>query len=77
MSANDNRYRKYLRLSTVGLELGLSVIIGLLIGQWLDKKFDTEPWLLLLFLLFGLVAGFRSLFRLLKETSQQDSNDDT
>lgn len=66
-------FNKYLRFSTVGLELGFSVIIGLLVGQWLDKKFGTEPWLLILFLIFGLVAGFRSLFRLHRDTMQQDS----
>ncbi len=49
--------------SSVGLELGLSVIIGLLIGYGLDAKFGTGPWLMLLFLVFGLVAGFRGVLR--------------
>jgi ATP synthase protein I len=67
MGEPANKFRKYLRFSTVGLELGLSVIVGLLIGQYLDEKFGTEPWLLLLFLIFGMAAGFRSIFRLLKD----------
>ncbi len=63
------KFKKYLRFSTIGLELGLAVVLGLFVGQYLDDRFGTTPWLLLLFLLFGLVAGFRNLFRLLKEVN--------
>ena len=68
-------WRRYLRFSSLGIELGLSVMIGLIGGQWLDKKFGTEPWLLLAGLLIGLAAGFRSMFRALKELNkpQQES----
>lgn len=52
-----------LSASTVGLELGLSVAIGLLVGYFLDKRLGTEPWMLLLWMVLGLVAGFRGVFR--------------
>ena len=52
-----------LSASSVGLELGLSVIIGLLVGYYMDKWLGTEPWLMLLWLVFGVVAGFRGVFR--------------
>jgi ATP synthase protein I len=70
MADQPSRYTKYLRFSSMGLELGLSVILGLFIGQWLDERYGTAPWLLLLFLLFGMVAGFRSVFRLLKKLQE-------
>ena len=69
MAPPPERIRKYMRLSTVGLEMGFSVLIGLFVGQYLDEQFGTEPWLLLLFLLFGAAAGFRSLYRLLLSAS--------
>ncbi len=75
MAVMPNRMRKYLRLSTVGLELGLSVLIGLFIGQYLDEWLGTEPWLLLLFLIFGMAAGFRSIFRLLRDLNAQKDDD--
>jgi len=65
-------FQKYLRFSTMGLELGLSVIIGLLIGQALDGWLGTDPWLTLLFLIFGMVAGFRSVYRLVREMQRRD-----
>lgn len=75
MARNVRRYNRYLRYSTVGLEMGLSVLIGLFVGQWLDKRLGTEPWLLLVFLLFGMVAGFRSIFRLARQRQHDDEDD--
>lgn len=69
MARSPRAFNKYLRFSTVGLELGFAVLLGLFFGQYLDGLLGTEPWLLLLFLLFGAAAGFRRLYRLLKEVS--------
>jgi ATP synthase protein I len=52
-----------LSASSVGLELGIAVILGVLFGMWLDRQLGTEPWMMLLFLGFGLVAGFRNVLR--------------
>ena len=52
-----------LSASSVGLELGISVIVGVLFGMWLDKQAGTEPLLMLVFLGLGLVAGFRGVLR--------------
>lgn len=53
------------RLSSVGLELGLTVVGALLLGGWLDGRLGTEPWLALLGVTLGFAVGFRSLFRTL------------
>lgn len=52
-----------LSMSSVGLEFGISVAIGLLFGMFLDGKLGTEPWMMLLFLGIGFAAGFRGVFR--------------
>jgi len=51
---------------TVGLNFVFSTFIGLGIGYWLDKVFKTSPWLTLIFLLIGIVAGFLELFKVAK-----------
>lgn len=56
-----------LRYSSIGLEMGIAVAIGLFFGWWLDKRFDTSPWLTILFLLFGIAAGFKNILQLLRE----------
>jgi F0F1-type ATP synthase assembly protein I len=63
-------YRQLSRAS-VGLELGLSVIIGLLIGMWLDRVLGTTPWLMLLWLVFGFVAGFRGVLRAVRREDKE------
>ena len=78
MTQENRPFRQYLRYSTIGIEMGLSVIIGLLVGKFLDDFFGTDPWLLLTFLLLGLATGFRGVFRLMrrmKNELRQDKGD--
>ena len=62
-------------LSSVGISMVAATVIGLFIGLKLDKVFGTSPWLTALFLLFGLIAGFRNLF-LYTRRSQQAMDED-
>jgi F0F1-type ATP synthase assembly protein I len=64
-----------LKLSSLGLEMGAGVVIGLLVGMWLDKQFSTEPWLMLLFLAFGFVAAGKAVARAIKKGIFEDEND--
>ena len=63
---------KWMMYSSMGLELGLSVVVGFLIGSWLDEWLGTGPWLLLVFGIAGITAGYRSIFRMVKRI-QSDS----
>ena len=65
--------RKWIMYSSMGLELGLSVVIGFLIGSWLDDWLRTDPWFLLVFGIAGIISGYRSIFRLVKRV-QADSD---
>ena len=60
------KFKDYLQYSAIGIEMGLSVVVGVLIGSWLDEKFDTAPWFLFFWLLCGFAAGMRSIFKLVK-----------
>ena len=55
--------RQLARLSTIGISLVAATAIGLLIGYGLDRLFGTAPWLTMVFVLFGIAAGFLNLFR--------------
>jgi len=73
------QFKTYTALGAVGIELGLSTVLGLLAGQWADRKLGTEPWLLLLGLLLGVTSGFRSLIREARKANrrQNPETDDT
>ncbi|MBI5026074.1 MAG: AtpZ/AtpI family protein [Nitrospirae bacterium] len=78
-SASGGKEKKeFLRLllvvSTVGINLVVATFIGLAIGYYLDKLFGTSPWLTIIFLIIGIAAGFRNLFRVaLKERNNGNS----
>ncbi len=52
--------------SSLGISVALAIFIGLGVGIWLDRKFDTAPWLTLIFLVFGIIAGFRNIALVIK-----------
>ena len=59
-----------LSASSVGLELGISVLLALVFGIWLDGKLGTEPWMMLLCLGIGFAAGFRGVLRAVKRADR-------
>jgi ATP synthase protein I len=54
-------------ISTIGLAMALSIGLGAFIGYYLDKRFETHPWFLFIFLGFGIAAAFRNLYILYKK----------
>jgi F0F1-type ATP synthase assembly protein I len=66
------RFYNMLSASSVGLELGISVLIGLLGGLWADGRWGTAPWLMLAGLALGLVAGFRAVLRAVRRADRAD-----
>ncbi|MBU4052995.1 MAG: AtpZ/AtpI family protein [Proteobacteria bacterium] len=67
----DRESRRWIReiayYSTVGLSLAFSVFIGLGLGVYLDRRFNTTPWLTLVFLGLGIIAGFRNVLMAIKK----------
>jgi len=47
----------------VGLQFAASIILFLFVGQWLDRKLGTAPWLLIVGVFLGAGVGFYSLYR--------------
>ncbi|MDA8431400.1 MAG: AtpZ/AtpI family protein [Nitrospiraceae bacterium] len=63
--------REFLKAWTVGLNLVISTFVGLAIGYLLDKLFKvTFPWLTIVFLILGIVSGFRDLVRMAKRQNE-------
>ncbi|MCA9531584.1 MAG: AtpZ/AtpI family protein [Myxococcales bacterium] len=60
-------------MSTVGIELGVSIAVGVLGGKWLDAHFGTAPYLLWVGFALGLAAGARSLYRVARAAQRSMS----
>ena len=46
-----------------GVQLAVCIVGGLYLGQWLDRRFGTTPWLLIAGVVVGASAGFYALDR--------------
>ncbi|MBI4689062.1 MAG: AtpZ/AtpI family protein [Nitrospirae bacterium] len=81
--AEKSLFKQLLEASTVGLNLVLATFIGLAMGYGLDfamyKWFGlkTSPWFTIIFLILGIIAGFRELFRIAKKSSDGNDKKDT
>ena len=73
---SGKQLKAFARIGAVGIELALSTVIGLLAGRWLDGKLSTSPYLTLVGLLLGVIAGFRSLYLAAKQSQRQPPRDD-
>lgn len=65
-------FRSLISYSSLGLEMGLSVAIGIGIGYFLDAYFKTSPYLTIIFMLFGVAAAFKTIFILMRKIERED-----
>ncbi|SDZ74935.1 F0F1-ATPase subunit, putative [Desulfuromusa kysingii] len=83
--AEDKRqlYKSLGFLSSVGISLVAAILIGMVMGIYLDRWLDTRPWFTLIMLLIGIISGFRNVYILTtrelkrQELENQNPDDDT
>jgi ATP synthase protein I len=71
----EERYRAARHLSlylTIPLLLAVAPLIGLFLGMFLDRVFNTGPILMIVFLGLGFVAGGREVYRILARISREE-----
>lgn len=54
-------WRELAFYSSLGFSVALSIFIGLGVGVYLDRRFDTSPWGTFVFLALGIAAAFRNI----------------
>jgi len=54
----------------VGVQFAFSIIIGIVIGYYLDKWLNTFPWMTIFWLLIGFAAGLKNLYKELKKVAK-------
>lgn len=64
--------KQLLEASTVGIQLVLSTFVGFGMGYFLDRFLGTSPWFTAIFLILGIVAGFRELLRVARRQNGSD-----
>lgn len=59
--------RALAQISHIGIAMAASVLIGVLLGKYLDRLLNTSPWLLLIFSFLGAGAAFKELIDFSKD----------
>ena len=62
-------------LSAIPGFLVVPPVVGVLVGRWLDQRYHTAPWLLLVFLLLGFGTGIRLVVRTLRTAREMQERD--
>ena len=63
-------------VSQLGLTMVGSILLGLLIGFYLDKWLNTKPVFIIIFILLGVVGGGYQAYRQIMETIKTDEKDE-
>lgn len=59
-------------LSAIPFILALAPIVGYLLGQYLDARLHTKPWLSVVLLGLGFVAGVRETINIIRLSQRED-----
>src|SRR5262245_50144327 len=73
-AAKTRGFYQPLSATSVGIELAVAVLLGVLTGAWVDSKLGTTPWALFLFLVLGCIAGMRGIMRYARQDARENKS---
>lgn len=77
---NKDKFYSNLRQASIytviPLILAVGPIIGYFIGNFLDKKLHTAPYLMILFIIFGFIASGKEVYDLARRAMQEMDQED-
>lgn len=59
-------------LTAIPFLLAVAPIIGYLIGNYLDRRLGTSPYLMILFIVLGFIAGGKEVYDIIVRLSPED-----
>jgi F0F1-type ATP synthase assembly protein I len=59
-------------ITQIGISMMIPIALCLFLGQYLDEKLGTSPWLLIIFIVLGVLAAFRNLYMLTISFTKSD-----
>ena len=71
MSAGPFSKQDHVQITTLGTEFAVAEILGVVVGFWLDNKWGTSPWMLVLGAIGGFLLGLYIILRAAKEMERQ------
>ncbi len=75
MSLKDFSAQDHVAITTLGLEFATAEILGVGFGFWLDKKYNSSPWLLVTGAVAGFMLGMYIVWRRAKDMEREKKNE--
>ncbi len=70
-----NRWEAAFRLIGLGWYVGACIVLGVIGGLWLDKRFHSSPVFTIVGLLLGIIVAFYGLYRMILPNFGKFDND--
>ena len=70
--SDDEEYRRYLGLTGIACVVIATPLCGYFIGYWIDRYFGTKPYASYLFLMLGIIACIREVYRIFNTFGKDD-----
>ncbi|MDR2766456.1 MAG: AtpZ/AtpI family protein [Holosporaceae bacterium] len=62
-------------ITSCGVEFVSAVAVAVILGVWLDRRFDLSPLFLVVFFILGCLAGYVNVLRHLQSQDEPQSQD--
>lgn len=59
---------------SLGIEFISAIFMGGMVGYFIDNYFQTNPWGMIVFLVFGILAGGLNIYRVFESYQQPSEN---
>lgn len=69
---NSETYRVLGLVGSFGFTTAGAIAGGYFIGSYLDRKFNTSPWIMVSFIMLGIIGSFIEFFKLVKKLLRED-----
>jgi len=71
-----NQFKGIGTYGTIGLDLAVSIGLGLWAGRWADNKLHSSPWMMIVGLLLGVAVGVNLLWKTVRQMQRDIEEED-
>jgi len=65
-------YRQIGLLTLIPIIMVVAPLLGYFLGSFLDEKLGTEPYLMIVFIVFGFVAAGKEVYELIRRSAKEE-----
>jgi ATP synthase protein I len=70
----EKAFRSFTLFGSFGFMMAASILVGYLLGSYIDNKLGTGPWGLLVCLLLSVIGAFAEFFKTVREFTKRSKN---